>query len=126
MGFPTKAMPLAPLSCSSCVPHLVLIIALLFHCVLCLLLLFSGRGLREGGPRAGGRIIDHPWVQGPPNGSKGILREGPRAPLGSHGDPMGSNIGIPGLPLGIPRDPLGIPWDPPWDPRDPRGEPRDP
>ena len=31
------------------------------------------------------------------NGSKGILWEGPRAPLGSHGDPMGSNLGIPGV-----------------------------
>ena len=55
-----------------------------------------------------------PWgVQGPPNGSKGILWEGPRAPLGSHGDPMGSILGIPGLPQGSQGTPVGIPWDPP-------------
>ena len=34
-----------------------------------------------------------PRVQGPPNGSKGILWEGPRSPpRGPHGDPMGSNL----------------------------------
>ena len=62
------------------------------------------------GPRAHGS--KGPWPMAP-NGSKGILWEGPRAPLGSHGDPMGSNLGIPGFPLGIPRDPPGIPGFPP-------------
>ena len=53
------------------------------------------------------------------NGSKGILWDGPRAPQGSHGDPMGSILGIPGFPPGIPRVP---PRDRCVSPRDPWGE----
>ena len=52
-----------------------------------------------------------PRVQGPPNGSKGILWEGPRAPPGF---PWGS--------YGIqPRDPWVPLWDPIVPPRDPWG-----
>ena len=61
-------------------------------------------------PRAPGS--KGPRVQGPPNGSKGILWEGPRSPRGPHGDPIGSNLGIPGFPYGIPSFPPGIPGFP--------------
>ena len=57
-----------------------------------------------------------PRVQGPPNGSKGILWEGPRSP--------------PGIPCGSygiqPRDPWVPLWDPIVPPRDPWVPPRDP
>ena len=67
-----------------------------------------------------------PRVQGPPNGSKGILWEGPRSPPGIPWGTMGSNLGIPG---GIPSFPPGIPGSPPGIPgvifihlRDPWGD----
>ena len=65
-----------------------------------------------------------PWPMAP-NGSKGILWEGPRALLGSHGDPMGSNLGIPGYDKGsgapAPSHRFFIDFLSPWVPGPPLG-----
>ena len=71
-----------------------------------------------------------PRVQGPPNGSKGILWEGPRSPPGIPWGSYGIHPRDPWVPLWDPIVPPGDPWVPPrvpWvPPQGSLGPPRDP